>query len=255
MGRRAGRRSCLGTAVLLREIWRWDIAGLGLRHSEECMGPRRADTAPGQQVSLPWEVSRLAKYDVEVILELEGDDLTEDMLDTLYEAGADDALLGRSNGVFFADFTREADSLLEAVISAIETIENAGVGARAVRVEPDDLVSIADIARRAGRTNESVRLLIRGDRGPGGFPAPTARVGSGRSRVWRWADVEDWFKRYEKHPEVSGAESYSAIISLVNDFLRLRTFMSRSDPTAVRVRGALEQRLGRGLAGTPLVSG
>lgn len=185
----------------------------------------------------------MAKYDVELILEFDGDDLTDGVVDALYEAGADDALLGRSNGVFFADFTREADTLLEAVISAIETIENAGVGARAVRVEPDDLVSIADIARRAGRTNEGIRLLIRGDRGPGGFPAPTTRIGSGRSRIWRWAEVEEWFRRYENHPDVAGAESYSATIALVNDFLRMRTFLTRTDPAAVRVREALEHRL------------
>lgn len=195
-------------------------------------------------------------FDFTLILELEGHDLTEEMLGAFYAAGADDATIGRSTGVLFAAFSREAEDLLGAVVSAIETIESAGVGAAVVRVEPDDLVTIADIARRVGRTNESIRLLIRGERGPGGFPTPSTRVGSGRSRIWRWADVAEWFERYEKHPDVSGSSSYWSIISLVNDFLRQRTFLSRGDTTSVLVRDVLERRLGGGQArlagvGTP----
>ncbi|MFH0914869.1 MAG: hypothetical protein V1912_00270 [bacterium] len=183
-------------------------------------------------------------FDFTLILELEDDELTEETFEALCVAGADDATIGQSAGVFFAAFSREADDLLEAVVSAIQTIESAGVGATVVRVEPDDLVTIADIARRTGRTTESIRLLIRGERGPGGFPAPSTRVGSGRSRVWRWADVVEWFGRYEKHPEVSGETSYWSVISLVNDFLRQRTFLSRKDPTSIHVRDVLERRLG-----------
>lgn len=185
-------------------------------------------------------------FDFTLILELADDELTEEMFEAFYVAGAGDATIGRSVGVFFAAFSREADDLLEAVVSAIQTIESAGVGAVVVRVEPYDLVTIADIARRTGRTSESIRLLMRGERGPGGFPTPFTRVGSGRSRVWRWADVVEWFGRYEKHPEVSGATSYWLIISVINDFLRQRIFFGRSDPTSVRVRDVLERRLGEG---------
>lgn len=39
------------------------------------------------------------------------------------------------------------------MVSAIETIESAGVGATVVGVEPDALVTVADITRRVGRTN------------------------------------------------------------------------------------------------------
>jgi hypothetical protein len=180
-----------------------------------------------------------------LIFESEVAELTEDMLEAFYDAGAADATIGRSSGVFFAGFSPAAEDLLEAVISAIQTIEGAGVGATVVRVEPDDLVTIADIARRMGRTNESIRLLIHGERGPGGFPAPSTRIGSGRSRVWRWADVAEWFGRYEKHPDLPGVTCCWLIISLVNDFLRQRAFLSRTDPVSLRVRQTLERTLGR----------
>jgi hypothetical protein len=188
-------------------------------------------------------------FEFTLIFELEGEGLSEDALDSFYESGAADATIGRSSEVFFASFSREAEDFLEAVISAIQTMEGAGVGATVVRVEPDELVTIADIARRMGRTNESIRLLILGERGPGGFPAPSTRIGSGRSRVWRWADVAEWFERYEKHPDLRGATSYWSVISLTNDFLRQRAFLGKTDPMSVRVRHALEQTVGGGPKG------
>jgi len=188
----------------------------------------------------------LELFEFTLILELEADELSEELLEAFYESGAADATIGRSSGVFFAGFVREAEDLLDAVISAIQTIEGAGVGATVVRVEPDDLVTIADIARRTGRTNESIRLLIHGDRGPGGFPAPSTRIGSGRSRVWRWADAAEWFARYEKHPDLHGTTSCWSVISLVNDFLRQRAFFNKTDPVSVRVRHELVRAIGGG---------
>ena len=55
-----------------------------------------------------------------------------------------------------------------------------------------DLVSASGIARRAGRSRQSVRLLVDGKRGPGGFPAPLGVVGEG-TRVWPWSVVLEWF--------------------------------------------------------------
>jgi hypothetical protein len=55
-----------------------------------------------------------------------------------------------------------------------------------------DLVSVSDIAQRVGRTRESVRLLVDGKRGPGGFPPPIGVVGDG-IRVWPWSAALEWF--------------------------------------------------------------
>ena len=51
---------------------------------------------------------------------------------------------------------------------------------------------MAEIARRLGRSTESVRLLAQGRRRAGsGFPAP-AVAPTARSRLWRWADIAAW---------------------------------------------------------------
>ncbi len=126
---------------------------------------------------------------------VDGPDLQSDELaNAVYEAGGDDALIGRADGIQFVDFDRDADSLQDAVLSAVaelETIEEVTV----LRLADAGLVSMADIAARTGRTRESVRLLITGERGPGGFPPPMTDPRS-RYRLWRSDEVETWFQTH-----------------------------------------------------------
>ncbi|MGE0191158.1 MAG: helix-turn-helix transcriptional regulator [Planctomycetota bacterium] len=117
----------------------------------------------------------------------------DDHLETaVFEAGCDDAVLGIRNGVGFLEFDRLARSLPEAVLSAISDVETID-GVDVARVEPDDLVTASEIARRVGRTRESIRQLAQGERGPGGFPAPEHSLRS-QSPLWRWAQVAEWFE-------------------------------------------------------------
>jgi hypothetical protein len=185
-------------------------------------------------------------YDFLLVLDLQSEYLSDDEIDILCEAGCCDGTFGVSNGVPEAGFTREAADILDAITSAISDIETAGVGATVVRVEPDDLVSIGDIAERTGRTAESIRLLIMGRRGPGGFPAPAMRIGMGRSRLWRWAEVVGWFHDYEPARWDEETTRYWAVIATVNDILRQRKLANRTDPIAAEVRGALAPALERG---------
>lgn len=123
---------------------------------------------------------------------VDGPEITEErVIDALFEAGCADALFGRRDLVQFADFDREAPDLATAIVSAIDQVESVA-GMRIMRVEPEDLVSASAIAARTGRSRESVRLLIEGKRGPGGFPAPIAWVDA-KTRLWHWTDVANWF--------------------------------------------------------------
>jgi hypothetical protein len=97
------------------------------------------------------------------------------------------------DGSVYLDFDREAASFREAILSAIADVEKASIGARVVRVEPDELVTMAEIARRSGRSRESVRQLVSGLRGPGDFPPPVASLKQ-RSPIWRWTEVSHWLR-------------------------------------------------------------
>jgi predicted DNA-binding transcriptional regulator AlpA len=148
------------------------------------------------------------------ILAIDGN--VEEKVEDLFEAGCDDALFGSIDGAHYADFDREAPTLGVAISSALADIESVP-GLQVRRVEPDDLVTMSEIAERLGRTRESVRLLIAGDRGPGDFPPPVSHLRS-RNRLWRWSDVASWAG------EANAEERAKArLIAAVNAALDLRT--------------------------------
>ena len=147
--------------------------------------------------------------------------LSSSVEDSLFEAGLDDALVGSRDDVVFVDFEREGASFLEAVLVAIHQVESALPGALVRRVEPDEFVTAADIASRIGRTRESIRLLVAGKRGPGGFPAPVRGIAS-KQRLWMWSEVAGWLSAHVpgviSDLQVETAES----ISTLNSALHLR---------------------------------
>ena len=158
----------------------------------------------------------MTEYDFSLIVE--GTDFRDDALvDEVFEAGCDDATVGCSNGVPYADFTREAESLESAILSAIRDIESVD-GIKVVRIADAGLVSMADIAARTGRTRESVRLLVEGKRGPGGFPPPATNPRR-RHRLWRWFEVDRWF---EASIEGHQVDDHEHAVTAINAWLELR---------------------------------
>lgn len=163
----------------------------------------------------------------EFTLVLEGlDGLSPESLNAFFEAGCNDATFGEIDGIVYADFTRESGIAAEAIGSAIRSVESGVPGVRVLRVEPDDLVTAADIAGRLGRTRESVRLLIAGERGPGGFPAPISHL-KARGRLWRWAEVGRWASKAlgTEVPNLGTA----VFIAALNDSLELHQLLPQLD--------------------------
>lgn len=73
---------------------------------------------------------------------VDGSDLQdESVIDRLFAAGCDDALVGSTDGVQFIDFDRDAASLDVAILSAVADIEQAG-GVQVVRLAGAGLVSM-----------------------------------------------------------------------------------------------------------------
>lgn len=97
--------------------------------------------------------------------------------------------------------------------------------ARLLRVALEELVTIAAIAARAGRTPESVRLLALERRGPGGFPAPAGRIDA-RTQVWRWHEVAEWFERAMGLELPEGEQA--AFLATVNGILEFRRVAPRA---------------------------
>lgn len=162
---------------------------------------------------------------------------SEEAVDALFEAGCDDALIGVVDGAQYLDFDRQAESFEQAVVSAVAAIESAVPGARVLRIANAGLVSMADIAEKLGRTRESVRTLVSGDRGPGGFPLPVTDPRS-RYRLWRWSDVAEWL-RSELDLEVP--ESRGSVETAINSALEWR---ANAHSLSSEQRRALEALVG-----------
>jgi len=69
-------------------------------------------------------------------------------------------------------------------------------GAVIDRIEPDPLVSLADIAHRTGMTRAAMTQYAKGQRGKN-FPAPLVKVTSD-SPLWDWAEVATWLAAKRK---------------------------------------------------------
>jgi hypothetical protein len=122
------------------------------------------------------------------------DPAAEDFEQRFYDAGCDDATIAFQKGHIIVDFAREAVALEDAIASAVAAVNNAG--AKVDRVEPDPLVSLSDMASRAGMTRAAMTNYFKGTRAKD-FPAPVAKVTS-ESPLWDWATVARWMYRNNK---------------------------------------------------------
>ena len=104
-------------------------------------------------------------------------EVDEAQADALYAAFHDGSIMTGAGGPEI-EVTRQAGSWFDAIISTVRDVEGVP-GLRATGAGQEDLVSLLDIAHRAHRSREAVRLWAAGKRGPGGFPAPAWRSPSG----------------------------------------------------------------------------
>jgi transcriptional regulator with XRE-family HTH domain len=153
----------------------------------------------------------------------------EGFADRFFNAGCDDATISFQKGHIILDFLRDADSVDEAICSAVECVKRAG--AHVDRVEPDTLVSLSEIAARTGLSRAAITQYAKGKRGSADFPAPVARVTSDTS-LYDWSQVATWLYRHEKLSRDEAIEA--AAVKAVNEAI------CTHEP---KLRDALQERL------------
>jgi predicted DNA-binding transcriptional regulator AlpA len=119
---------------------------------------------------------------------ISGDEVDSDeLVERLGEAGCDDALIGTGQpGRIALDFTREARSVKEAIVSALRDVKKAIPDAELIEVTPD-FVGLTDVAELVGVSRQNMRKLMLTH--PTTFPAP---VHEGSTSVWHLAHVLQW---------------------------------------------------------------
>lgn len=114
-------------------------------------------------------------------------------LEVLAEAGCDDAMVGvGQRGRIALDFTREAGSATEAIVSAVQAVRAAIPGAALVEASPD-FVGLTDVAELVGCTRQNIRKLMTGNRAT--FPDA---VHEGSQAIWHLRPVLAWFAESQR---------------------------------------------------------
>jgi hypothetical protein len=117
----------------------------------------------------------------------EGSADTNALVERLGEAGCDDAAVGIGQpGRIALNFTREADSAQQAIISALEDVKRAIPNAELIEASPD-LAGLTDIAEFVGVTRQNMRKLMVSHAKT--FPAP---IHEGSLALWHLAPVLEW---------------------------------------------------------------
>ena len=131
----------------------------------------------------------MSEYDFTLIL-FGITDFTDDQVDSLFDAGCDDATVAQRSGRVYMTFSRDAQSMTEAIISAIVDIRKANIGAGVLRVDTCNLVNQSEIARRLGLSRQCAENYVNGKRLTG-FPAPACNIIDGQP-LYFWSEVAYW---------------------------------------------------------------
>ncbi len=145
-------------------------------------------------------------------------DLTPQVENALLGSGCDDGTIAMRAGRPYITFSRRAPSMKDAILSAIENVRRARIGADVLRVDYCNLVTQADIARKIGRTRQLVHQYMIGQRGPGGFPPPVSGI-TDEVVLWYWCEVASWLwqNNMVREEVLRDAEA----VELVNNVLEL----------------------------------
>lgn len=127
-----------------------------------------------------------------------------------YDAGCDDATVSFQRGHIILDFARRALSADAAISSAVNNVRSAG--ATVDRIEPDPLVSLSEIATRAGLTRAAISQYASGQRSTD-FPPPVAKVTS-HNPLWKWSAVASWL--FARHKLEGQAVDEAAAVAKAN---------------------------------------
>jgi predicted DNA-binding transcriptional regulator AlpA len=112
---------------------------------------------------------------------------SKELVERLGEAGCNDAVIGTGQpGRIALEFTREARSVKEAIVSALREVKDAIPDAELIEVTPD-FVGLTDVAELVGVSRQNMRKLMLAH--PMTFPAP---VHEGSASVWHLAHVLQW---------------------------------------------------------------
>lgn len=136
---------------------------------------------------------------------------TEALVDRLFAAGCDDALIGTGlPGRVALQFNRMAKSASEAVFGALAAVRKALPEARLIEASPD-LVGLSDIAALLNFSRQNMRKLMLTHRST--FPLP---VHGDKITLWHLSHVLAWFGDYQDRTVSAALQEIAGISMQLN---------------------------------------
>lgn len=143
----------------------------------------------------------------------------DDAIERLGAAGCDDALVGIGlPGRIALEFTRDADSAIAALSSALADVKRALPSSQLIEVSPD-LVGLTDVADKVGVSRQNMRKLMLNHAST--FPVP---VHEGTTSLWHMLDVLAWLRErggYLVSPELMEVSQVALWMNLRKESARL----------------------------------
>lgn len=119
----------------------------------------------------------------------------EEYVEQLIAAGCDDALIGiGQRGRIALHFTREADTAITAVQSALHHVREVIPNAILIEATPD-LVGLTDVAELLGFSRQNMRKIMLN--GGATFPPP---LHDGKPAIWHLARILGWLSENGNYP-------------------------------------------------------
>jgi hypothetical protein len=130
---------------------------------------------------------KMKEYNFALMFKLNQSELNPEIyLDSLYEAGCDDALPGIGKPGYLAlDFLRESNSAYDALKNAISSVKSVLAEAELIHVSPD-LVGIKELANIFNCSRQNIQKIV-------SKPTFPNAVYKGSQTIWHLAAVLDWF--------------------------------------------------------------
>jgi hypothetical protein len=158
------------------------------------------------------------------------DTIDDSFLDCLYEAGCDDALVFFKDGYICLDFSRKASTAEQALVSALRDIAHSATDAITERIEPDDLTSLSEIARRTDVTRASLQKYARGNSKIGAdFPKPVANISGSRRELYSSSEVISWMLKKDRVNLPAQTLELARAISVTNQALLIAKTKKNAD--------------------------
>ncbi|WP_411705479.1 helix-turn-helix transcriptional regulator [Edaphovirga cremea] len=135
----------------------------------------------------------------------------------LLDAGCDDALIGvGTKGRIALNFSREAETALDALTSAFNDVKKAIPDARIAEAAPD-WVGLSDVAGLLGCSRQYMRKLMVTQ--SQAFPLP---VHDGSTSVWNLESVLTWLKQHKSYPVAATLFDISVVTRQFNLYQQIQ---------------------------------